>query len=247
MADWRSFGASIIGPGHISTGKPNQDAWLAFHHSWGDGVVVSDGLGSKPLSEFGSQMACRAVKKAARTLSKADADERQLSGRDRSQFLEAIHSNWLELIAPLPPRDAAATCLFVFSMNDGRVWIGMLGDGCIAVIKHNGDVSSLTDDKSGSFSNMTSALSESVEEKHWQLSSIAEDDCSAIMLCTDGVSDDLEDIEGFAKSFKDAYCGLSRILASRSARRMLEDWPTPKHSDDKTIACLFKKEADAEE
>ena len=54
MIAWRSFGASVIGPGHAASRLPNQDAWLAFHHIRADGIVVSDGLGSKPLSDFGS-------------------------------------------------------------------------------------------------------------------------------------------------------------------------------------------------
>jgi serine/threonine protein phosphatase PrpC len=247
MPDWRSFGTSVIGPGHISTGKPNQDSWLAFHNSWGDGIVVSDGLGSKKLSEFGSTIACLSVKWSAHALSKSGAAQRQLSGKDKSHFLESIHNNWLELIKPMPPRDASATCLFAFSLNDGHVWIGMLGDGCVAAIKSTGEVSVLADDKSGSFSNMTCALSEVVKEDYWQLASIPENECSAVLLCTDGVSDDLEDITGFAKGFFDAHYTLPRITAAQSAREMLVNWPTPKHSDDKTIACLFKKVPDGEE
>ena len=43
---------------------------------------------------------------------------------------------------------------------------------------------------------------------------------------------------GFVK----AYRGLAQVTASRLAREMLENWPVPKHSDDKTIACLFRAE-----
>jgi serine/threonine protein phosphatase PrpC len=247
LPDWCSFGASVIGPGHISTSKPNQDAWLSFHNSWGDGIAVSDGLGSKPLSEFGSLFACRSVKRATHSLSRADDIAKGLTGDDRSRFLESIHSNWLEMVKPLPPRDASATCLFAFSLGDGRIWAGMLGDGCVAVAKKDGGVVILADDKSSSFSNMTSALSATFDDRHWQLSSIPEDETLAIILCTDGVSDDLEDIKGFVQGFIEAYCGLPVVSAARSAREMLENWPTPKHSDDKTIACLFKREPDDEQ
>lgn len=35
MTLWKSFGASVRGPGHITEGLPNQDAWMSFHHAWG--------------------------------------------------------------------------------------------------------------------------------------------------------------------------------------------------------------------
>jgi hypothetical protein len=56
------------------------------------------------------------------------------------------------------------------------------------------------------------------------------------------VSDDLEDIDGFVKGFLEAHRGLAAESANRDVREMLENWPTPKHSDDKTIACLFRQE-----
>ncbi len=48
MTGWRSFGASVRGPGHVSSGLPNQDAWSRTLRSWGEVVVVSDGVGSRP-------------------------------------------------------------------------------------------------------------------------------------------------------------------------------------------------------
>jgi len=56
------------------------------------------------------------------------------------------------------------------------------------------------------------------------------------------VSDDLTDMTGFAKEFCEAHRCLSSVSAARWTREALEKWPTPKHSDDKTIACLFREE-----
>ena len=235
MTAWRSFGASVIGPSHIAAGKPNQDAWAAFHHIWGDGIVVSDGLGSKPFTDFGSRAACLAVARSVHSCrSKAEMDHAPLS--------ELIKSKWLSLIAPLVPRDCAATCLFAFRMSDGVVRMGMLGDGLAAAVKVDGSVALLSDDKSEGFSNITDALSTDVTEKNWRWMSIHEDDCQSIVLCTDGVADDLSDVIGFVKGFSDEHRGLSSVSAARRAREALENWPTPKHSDDKTIACLFPEE-----
>ena len=235
MIVWRSFGASVIGPGHVSTGMPNQDAWASFHHTWGDGIVVSDGLGSKPLSDFGSRAACLAAARAVHSL-------RGAPEMDRSVLSDRIKSKWISLLAPLTPRDCAATCLFAFRLNDGVVHMGMLGDGLLAVVKSDGTVESLTDDKSEGFSNMTAALSPDVTAGDWRWLSIPEEDCQSIVLCTDGVSDDLSDPTGFVKAFCEAHRSLASVSAARRARKALEKWPTPKHSDDKTIACMFREE-----
>jgi len=239
MTVWKSFGASVIGPSHIATGKPNQDAWAAFHYTWGDGIIVSDGLGSKPFSDFGSEAACLAVTCAVHhCYGKTGIGHAFLSDR--------IKRKWLSLIAPLESRDCAATCLFAFRMDDGVFRMGMLGDGLAAAVKTNGSVVSLSDDKTEGFSNITAALSSNVTERDWRWLSIPEDDCKSIVLCTDGVADDLKDTDGFVKEFASAHRDLSSVSAARRTREVLGNWPTPKHSDDKTIACIFREEVAGE-
>lgn len=235
MTVWKSFGASVIGPGHVATGKPNQDAWAAFHRVWGDGIIVSDGLGSKPFSDFGSQAACLAVACAVH----ACRDSTEIGPAFLS---DRIKNHWLSLIAPLEPRDCAATCLFAFRMDDGVVRMGMLGDGLAAAVKTDGSVVSLFDDKTEGFSNITAALSPDASAKGWRHFSMPEDKCDAVLLCTDGVADDLDNVEGFVKSFVEAHRALAAASANQHVRGMLENWPTPKHSDDKTIACLCREE-----
>lgn len=234
---WKSFGASVIGPGHIATGKPNQDAWAAFHHVWGDGIVVSDGLGSKALSDFGSKAACAAVESAVRRFASASAAGSQ------PNLLADIRDGWLESISPLDPKDAYATCIFAFRLGDGIVRMGLLGDGRAAAVKQDGTVTALADDKTASFSNMTNALTPATSEAQWSLLEIPESECEAVVLCTDGVSDDLDDIDGFMTGFVTALGGLARATAARQALEILNDWPVPKHSDDKTIACLLREVA----
>ena len=229
---WRSFGASVIGPAHVATGKPNQDAWAAFHHPWGDGIVVSDGLGSKPYSDWGSTAACRAVELAGASLGYTSTSE---------SFVCTIHDEWLRAIEPLSPRDSAATCVFAIVTPDNRLLLGLLGDGAAIVVMLDGSVVALTDDKSGSFSNMTSALTLSVDVSAWQTSTLDAAKCAAVVLCTDGVSDDLEDVTGFARGVTTSFGPLSVAAAIRRTRAMLSDWPVPKHSDDKTLACLLRE------
>lgn len=72
--------------------------------------------------------------------------------------------------------------------------------------------------------------------------SFPEDECVAILLCTDGVSDDLDNVDGFVSKFIEAHCSIAELSANRRIREMLEKWPTPNHTDDKTIACLYREE-----
>ena len=153
-----------------------------------------------------------------------------------------IVTQWLSLTIPLDSKEAAATCLFAVRLDDGVVRVGVLGDGCAVVVKNDGDLLVLAEDKKKSFSNITIALSTETQDKHWMLSEIPELECKAVVLCTDGVSDDIEDLEGFIHGLVASNQGLSRVTASRRLFKMIDGWPVPKHSDDKTIACLFQNE-----
>lgn len=235
MTVWKSFGASVRGPGHIITGTPNQDAWASFHHTWGDGIVISDGVGSKPFSNFGSKAACLATESVAE-ICWGNVEI------NRDFLLNGIKTHWLSRIAPLEPRDCAATCLFALRIGDGAIHLGMLGDGLVAAIKSDGAVVSLSEDKSQGFSNVTDALSSNISPKDWRYLSLLEEECTAFLLCTDGVADDLDDVDGFAVGFVEAHRHLAVMSANRHIREMLENWPTPKHSDDKTISCLCREE-----
>lgn len=234
MMRWKSFGASVRGPSHIAEGLPNQDAWAKFHHVWGDGIVVSDGVGSKPFSSFGSHAACIAVEFAARAYCTG-------GGIGYKSLFSNIQANWLRFVAPLEPRDCAATCLFALHL-DGVIHLGMLGDGLAAIVKSDGAVVSLSENKTQGFSNITNALSSKVSTNDWQHLTLPREQCIAVLLCTDGVADDLDDADGFVSGFAKMHRNLAPVSANRRIHEMLENWPTPKHSDDKTLACLCNEE-----
>jgi len=235
MSFWKSYGASVRGPGHVASGEPNQDAWASFHRVWGDGIVISDGVGSKPFSHIGSDAACFAAQYAAH----ACHDDAAI---DPASLFQSIMTLWLASVAPLEPRDCAATCLFAFRLRD-KLHVGMLGDGLAAVVRADGSVVSLVEDKAQGFSNITTALSPHVTAQDWRYLALPADEYSAVLLCTDGVSDDLENVDGFVTGLVEAYRPLAAVSASRHVRTMLESWPTPRHSDDKTLACLCRAEA----
>ncbi len=231
---WKSFGASVRGPGHYRACIPNQDSFIKKAGSWGNAIAVSDGVGSRPISHYGSHAACRAVINAASNWMEINENTETL--------LEQIHVNWLSGVKPFSPGDCAATCLFAIRPTEGQIVIGALGDGLAGVLKTDGSYFELCEDKGYSFSNLTTALSERTTIQQWKTAIITQEECAAILLCTDGVADDLlpEKREGFVRHIYQQAQKTSLVTAKRNLRKMLEKWPVPKHSDDKTLVIFYK-------
>ena len=233
---WEFFGESAIGPLHVKARIPNQDSWMARRYKWGNVVVVSDGLGSKAHSDHGSKAACLAVFEAAKSY-------QNTPDANIVDILRLIHANWLVKIAPYPSSDCSATCLFAIQ-NEGVIILGRLGDGMIATLGETGENHLiLSDNKQASFSNYTNSLQQEFKPNQWETAMIESAQCNAVVLCTDGISDDLlpeKQIE-FIREFVDEYAGMKRPKRRIAIQKMLNKWPVPGHSDDKTIACLFKK------
>jgi serine/threonine protein phosphatase PrpC len=232
---WSSWGASVIGPLHVKEGLPNQDAWISRHYDWGDVVAVSDGLGSHAHSEVGARAACMAAVDAARAF-------HQFSGAGIVDILRLLHADWLARIGPLDPRECSATCLFAIHAA-GKCLLAQLGDGLVALCGED-RVASLVlfDDKLDSFSNITSSLGSKFQPERWRYSLLPVERCQAVVLCTDGISDDIfpERQAEFAKEMHLAYRNSGAREREEHLLSWMTNWPVPGHSDDKTVACLFK-------
>lgn len=235
MVSWRSFGVSEIGPGHLRAGLPNQDAFAVKGTSAYDCVVVSDGVGSAVKSDVGAQMVCEAV---LETLEQVVTSGRNL---DAASFVMEVKEMFLQKISPLPLHECSATCLFAIRYS-GFLFVGLLGDGLVAVKEIDGKLKILCDGKAESFSNIVKSFAEDTRFEDWKTLVIPEVSCFATVLCTDGIGDDLIDVEGFVNGFIAEYSSKEISSAIREIQSLLQSWPTPKHSDDKTIACMFRKE-----
>ena len=229
MTAWRSFGASVRGPGHVAAALPNQDAWSWTRRSWGEVVVVSDGVGSRPQAEYGARAACRAVPRAVQ----------HEHGASRAS-LAGIKARWLDLVAPFEPRDCAATCLYVVRPVSGPITVGVLGDGLVAVTRTDGGIEYVEHSKAETFANITSALSASTTEDEWRVVEFDQDRVESVTLCTDGVADDLEAEmrSAFFRNWMDYTSSMADVTAGRHLRRVLHGWKVPGHTDDKTMASL---------
>ena len=235
---WKSFGASVRGPGHVRMCLPNQDYYIVDNCLWGDIVVVSDGVGSCATSECGSAAACRAVVSAGRDWNDEDGIP---------ILVERIQSAWLEHVKPFDPNDSSATCLFAIRPQNGPITIGMLGDGLIVALMSDGSSLELSEDKAEAFSNQTEALTTNTQVCQWRTASIVQKDCCALLLCTDGIADDLlpDRRKAFARHIYEQGQQYAAVTVARELRKMLEEWPVPHHSDDKTLVCLYRGEVEA--
>ena len=225
---WLLTGASVIGPGHILEGMPNQDAFLNRQISGGFLSVVCDGMGSKPHSHLGSRLACRAVHDAIRS-----ADFLI----DSQSLVESIYRRWLTLLDGLPQNDAVTTCLICWGNASGSIRYFQLGDGRIVAPVR------LFEEGDSNFGNETTGLGVSANFSDWRTGEFELDRGQCIAIMTDGISEDLE-----LGCENDLLAALTRSLKGKSPRRgkkalteELYEWPTPNHLDDKTISVVVRR------
>ncbi|WP_144168258.1 PP2C family serine/threonine-protein phosphatase [Shewanella algae] len=218
---------SVRGPGHIRSGLPNQDYLMCG--CWGPywAAVVCDGMGSRTRSDIGSREAAKAALQSVKMLG-FEVNNRVI--------VETLYRQWLARLKQLhiQPTEAVTTCILVWGVSDGSFRYGHLGDGLLASPRMP-----ISCALGSAFSNETTGLGISKHLSDWQFGSgtLREHD-NSLFLMTDGISEDLTN--------PTAFCGyLSEVLLHKNTRqakkwlhRQLSDWPTPGHSDDKTLLML---------
>lgn len=220
------------GPAHAAAGECNQDALGLW--GWRDGqlAAVSDGLGSRPLSHIGSRLACLSVRHVLRG---------GMVWSDPKVLIGQVYRHWMQTL-PVTPSQAPCTLLLAACRPDGDTLVAQLGDGLLAY-RAGGRFGVLTPPRSG-FSNQTEALGINRSWPAWQVMRLRlSKPGDALVLMTDGVSDDLvpECVEGFLRMLRRECAARNRRRSRAWLRRQLETWPTPGHADDKTIAMIYRR------
>ncbi|MGY0193512.1 PP2C family serine/threonine-protein phosphatase [Leptothrix sp. BB-4] len=229
-----AVGTSVVGPTHAEAGEPCQDASAVRGWRGGWIVCVADGLGSRPQSGRGARCAAQVAMQVLR---------RELDHRRAARELATqIYRAWLRAVGP-DRADGAATTLLIAACNaKGQVRTWQLGDGMV-LIRSQGEVRALTPPRSG-FGNETRALG---IDRAWSAWSTHEFELSRVgdmvVLMTDGVADDIDarSLPTFPQALHRRVSGLSRRRARRWLTHELTHWGTPGHSDDKSLALIFKK------
>ena len=228
------FGASTVGPRHRAEGTPNEDSWLGVRGAFGTLIVVSDGMGSRREARRGAQMACRAVHGAVRAWHRA-------GGHGLGELLDRIEPLWSSLIAPSTAHDCAATCLFALAHVHGHVHVAAIGDG-LALLRTQRGLEWVVGPRADGFANETDALGYAAS---WTSRSFPREEEAVVVLATDGVADDLipERVDGFVQWLMDNFAGMAPSRRWRALQQELKHWPTPHHTDDKTVVVLAHQEA----
>lgn len=226
-------GASVAGPRHRAEGAANEDAWLGARGDFGTLVVISDGMGSRPRARRGAKMACRAVLRSVRAWQSAGA-------QGLGELVERIPPIWRALVAPDQPRDCAATCLFALAHPSGAIHVAGMGDG-LALIHRRHGVEWVVGPRTDGFTSETEALG---DHGSWTLRTTRREEGSAAVLATDGVADDLlpERVGDFVQWIRRDLAPLAPRARRRALRHELMEWPTPHHTDDKTLVVLLPGE-----
>lgn len=238
----KAYGASLRGSSHTSTHVPNQDYYLIDNRKMYSLAVVCDGLGSKRFSHYASRLLCKIVRNEIR---------KRFAHNSFSPFetIETIHRKFIKRLWPFNLSNADATCLFSV-VSSSNIFLFQVGDG-IAAIRDASIV--FADNSEKDFANETCSFGAS-NRSNWHIRIIKKEERPyKILLCTDGVADDLivekvpefidemsmelldQDIMGIFRLFK-AF-KVKRINSQR-LRDILIKWPNKFGTDDKTLVVI---------
>lgn len=225
-----SGGISIIGSYH----DVNQDSYLSKPYKDGYIMVVSDGMGSKSLSHFGSKCICESVYDV---VSNYTFDLDVISFKD---IIYACHEEWKKRLSNYEIKQCYAT-LLVAVIRKNKISAARLGDGFLAVYT-DGKVTCLYDKKENYFANETDCLKEKLDREKVEIVEIEYSEFQGAVSCTDGVEIGTmqeEDISNFTREFVDEYSNQDRDEVIAEIETWLKDWPG---MDDKTLAFVIEGE-----
>lgn len=212
----------------------NQDSFLSKPYKDGYIMVVSDGMGSKSLSHFGSKCICESV---------YDVVSNYTFGLDVISFKDIIyacHEEWKKRLSDYDIKQCYAT-LLVAVIREKTIKAARLGDGFLAIYA-DGKVTCLYDKKENYFANETDCLKEELDREKIEIVEIEYSKFHGAVSCTDGVEIGTmqeEDITGFTQEFVEEYSYKEKDEVIEEIESWLKDWPG---MDDKTLAFVMEGE-----
>lgn len=221
-------GISIKGSYH----DVNQDYFICEPYKEGYIMVVSDGMGSKKMSQYGSKSICESIHDV---ISNFKMDINLLSFKDVLCF---CHEEWKKRLAEYDITQCYATLLVVIVMNK-KIKAARLGDGFLAIYTDN-KISCLFDKKEGYFANQTDCLRETFDREKIDTVEVEYETFKGVVSCTDGIeirTMQESDLIEFTKDFIEEYSGMEKEQVMNEIGVWLTDWPG---YDDKTLAFLME-------
>jgi hypothetical protein len=218
---FRSTAIALAVPGR--PGRACEDA--AGCSTEQDAVTVADGLGSARMGSLGSHTAVNLALGPIREALMAGLEPARLPALLAGLWEQDTHGD----------HDVATTCLFAVATPD-RLVLAQLGDGLAMAIDHEGREHRLPGGR-GQFGNHTEALPRGI----LQVASHPVESIDAVLLATDGVSDDL--VPGSEARLAAELARIAREQGAAALEARLEqwltNWATPASHDDRSIGLLL--------
>lgn len=223
-------GLSIKGSYH----DINQDFFICRSYKDTHIIVVSDGMGSKMFSHFGSRYICESV---------CDVISNNMIDTDSMNFRDIIYEcyeEWKRRLADYDISQCYATMLAAVVMKN-KIKAARLGDGFISIYA-DGKISCLFDKKENCFINETDCLREVLDIEKIEFFETEYTKFQGIISCTDGVEIGTmqeKELISFTRDFVDEYSRMEKNETIIEIESWLKDWPGV---DDKTLAFIMERE-----
>jgi len=219
---------SVIGPGHICDDLPNQDAVGHYINKNHWAIIVCDGMGSRSHADVGAHAAVRSIKNVLR---------RSAFNVSAKSVISDFYQHWLNVLKQLGvrPNDAVTTVLIAWGNHQGDFRTFQLGDGVISTASRV--ITPISNDE---FSNVTTGLGLSKKFSDWEISEGAlSNEDNGILLASDGISEDVIDHCAFTQALIAYSHNKSPRRIKKHLKNMLTHWPTPNHTDDKSLTMVI--------
>ena len=203
----------------------NQDRFLIRHDNKSVNICVADGLGSSKMSHIGAEQAVKTMSDVLQNSIGLD----QLS----FTFKQAWKENFSNEI------NMYDTTIRFFQLTSESINYGGIGDG-VTLIKH--DDFYIKDHNNNSFTNQTESVNSPTYSQEFKKYSIPYYNLQAVMIATDGISEDIEEdqLENMLNII------INQILSDedrfiKHMVQLIDSWPVKTNHDDKTVVFLVKR------
>jgi hypothetical protein len=216
----------------------NQDSFICASVKNGYVLALSDGVGSKKFSQYGSKAICEILK------IEFEKENLPLKQFNWVSFLKKCHKKWIEEVGEYEITQCYATML-VLLVQGNYLKAARLGDGFLSVLADD-RVHILMDQKNDYFANETDCLMEIFDEDRLEILEIEFDKFSGAVACSDGIEIGVmrqEEISSFTRDFIEEYSKISVADGKQNIEGWVSTWPG---ADDKTIAYIIEEVKNSE-
>lgn len=211
----------------------NQDSFICKSIANGYILALSDGMGSKRFSQFGSKAICEVLEQ------EFENESAPLNQLEWIPFLQKCHKKWIETIKEYDVAQCYTTMLVLLIQNN-CLKAARLGDGFLSILVDDTDYI-LMDQKDDYFANETDCLMSEFDEKHLEVLELIFDRFSGAVACSDGIEIGVmreEEIISFTRDFIYEYAKIPADECRKDIEGWVSSWPG---LDDKTIAYMIEE------